>query len=120
MVQRSKDKPYYDLQKLYGRHPMGAPESQTFVEILKCYFDPDEARLAAAMSFDPEPEDLVAGRTIDVGHLEQFEGGELRCYKEGSDVYVRRPEEPPGKDAREDDDWVVWDDSFLESSRDES
>jgi nitrite reductase (NADH) small subunit len=38
---------------------------------------------------------------------------------EGSDVYVRRPEEPPGKDAREDDDWVVWDDSFLKSSRDE-
>jgi hypothetical protein len=39
-------------------------------------------------SFEPEPEDLVVGRTIDVGHLEQLEGCDLRCYREGSDVYV--------------------------------
>jgi len=39
-------------------------------------------------SFEPEPSDLVVGRTIDVGHLESFEGGDLRCYREGSDVFV--------------------------------
>jgi hypothetical protein len=61
-MQSGKDKPYHDLQKLYARHPVGAPESETFIEILKCYFDPDEARLAAAMSFEPEPEEVIARR----------------------------------------------------------
>lgn len=62
MTQSSKDKPYHDLQKVYARHPVGAPESETFIEILKCYFDPDEVRLAAAMSFEPEPEEVIARR----------------------------------------------------------
>jgi electron transport complex protein RnfB len=62
MVQRSKDKPYHDLHEIYARHPVGAPKSETFIEILKCYFDPDEARLAAAMSFEPEPEEVIARR----------------------------------------------------------
>ena len=62
MTQGSKDKPYCDLQKVYARHPLGAPESETFIEILKCYFDPDEARLAAAMTFEPEPEEVIARR----------------------------------------------------------
>ena len=51
MAQNSKDKPYHDLQRVYARHPLGAPESETFIEILKCYFDPDEARLAAARAW---------------------------------------------------------------------
>jgi len=62
MMQTGKDKPYHDLQKVYARHPFGAPESETFIEILKCYFDPDEARLAAAMTFEPEPEEAIARR----------------------------------------------------------
>ncbi|GAG22899.1 unnamed protein product, partial [marine sediment metagenome] len=62
MMQTGKDKPYHDLQKVYARHPFGAPESETFIEILKCYFDPDEARLAAAMTFEPEPEEVIARR----------------------------------------------------------
>jgi Fe-S-cluster-containing hydrogenase component 2 len=61
-MRSSKDKPYYDLQNIYARHPLGAPESETFIEILKCHFDPDEARLAAAMSFEPEPEEVIARR----------------------------------------------------------
>jgi Pyruvate/2-oxoacid:ferredoxin oxidoreductase delta subunit len=62
MMQSGKDKPYHDLQKVYARHPLGAPESETFIEILKCYCDPDEARLAAAMTFEPEPEEVIARR----------------------------------------------------------
>jgi len=62
MMRSSKDKPYHDLQKVYARHPLGAPESETFIEILKCYFDPDEARLAAAMCFEPEPEEAIVRR----------------------------------------------------------
>jgi Pyruvate/2-oxoacid:ferredoxin oxidoreductase delta subunit len=62
MMQSSKDKAYHDLQKVYARHPLGAPESETFIEILKCHFDPDEARLAAAMTFEPEDEEVIARR----------------------------------------------------------
>jgi Na+-translocating ferredoxin:NAD+ oxidoreductase subunit B len=62
MMQSSKDKAYHDLQKVYARHPLGAPESETFIEILKCHFDPDEARLAAAMTFEPEDEEAIARR----------------------------------------------------------
>ena len=62
MVLSSKERPYHDLQSVYARHPLGAPASETFIEILKHYFDPDEARLAAAMSFEPEPEEVVARR----------------------------------------------------------
>jgi hypothetical protein len=62
MMQSGKDKPYHDLQKVYARHPLGAPESETFIEILKCHFDPDEARLAAAMTFEPEPEEVIVRR----------------------------------------------------------
>ncbi|KKL89093.1 hypothetical protein LCGC14_1918110, partial [marine sediment metagenome] len=41
------DKAYQDLQRTYAGHPFGAPESQTFIEILKFYFEPEEAALAA-------------------------------------------------------------------------
>jgi len=61
-MQSRNDKTYHDLQKVYARHPLGAPESETFIEILKCYCDPDEARLAAAMTFEPEPEEVIARR----------------------------------------------------------
>jgi len=50
------DKAYHDLQRTYASHPFGAVESQTFIEILKFYFEPEEAALAAKMSFQPETE----------------------------------------------------------------
>jgi NAD-dependent dihydropyrimidine dehydrogenase PreA subunit len=56
------DKTYRDLQRTYASHPFGAPESQTFIEILKFYFEPEEAVLAARMSFQPEPEEVIARR----------------------------------------------------------
>jgi len=56
------DKPYQDLWRTYATHPFGALESQTFIEILKFYFEPDEAALAAKMSFQPEPEEVIAKR----------------------------------------------------------
>lgn len=63
-----KDKPYHELQKTYALHPLGAPPSETFIEILKFYFDPEEAGLAATMGFEPEPEEAIAkraGMTVD-------------------------------------------------------
>ncbi len=56
------DKPYQDLRRTYARHPFGAPESQTLTDILKFYFEPEEAALAARMSFQPEPEEVIAQR----------------------------------------------------------
>lgn len=56
------DKTYQDLQRTYANHPFGAPNSQTFIEILKFYFEPEEAVLAASMSFLPEPEEVIARR----------------------------------------------------------
>ena len=56
------DKPYQDLWRTYASHPLGAPESQTLIDILKFYFEPEEAALAAKMSFQPEPEEAIARR----------------------------------------------------------
>jgi hypothetical protein len=56
------DKPYRDLCHTYAAHPMGAPETHTFIEILKFYFLPEEAALAARMAFYPEPEEIIASR----------------------------------------------------------
>lgn len=56
------DKPYQDLWRTYADHPLGAPRSDTFIEILKFYFEPEEAALAARMGFQPEPEEVIAAR----------------------------------------------------------
>lgn len=59
---KAKDKPYHELQKTYASHPFGAPESDTFIDILRFYFEPEEAALAAHMGFQPEPEEVIARR----------------------------------------------------------
>ncbi len=56
------ERPYQQLQQTYAGHIFGAPESQTFIEILKFYFEPEEAALASMMAFQPEPEDVIAAR----------------------------------------------------------
>ena len=56
------DKAYTDLWRTYASHPLGAPESKTLTEILKFYFEPEEAALAAKMSFQAEPEEVIARR----------------------------------------------------------
>jgi Pyruvate/2-oxoacid:ferredoxin oxidoreductase delta subunit len=56
------DKAYTDLWHTYARHPLGAPESPTLTEILKFYFEPEEAALAAKMSFQAESEEVIAKR----------------------------------------------------------
>jgi len=58
----STEQPYQKLQRTYAGHVFGAPESQTFIDILKFYFEPEEAALAARMAFQPEPEDVIARR----------------------------------------------------------
>jgi Pyruvate/2-oxoacid:ferredoxin oxidoreductase delta subunit len=62
MVQVETDKPYRVLQKLFAGHPIGAPETDTFIEILKFHYEPEEAHLAAHMTWDLEPEEVIAKR----------------------------------------------------------
>ena len=57
-----KDKPYRALQKLFARHPLGAPDTETFIEILKFCYEPEEADIAAHMTWDLEPEEVIAKR----------------------------------------------------------
>jgi ferredoxin len=62
MVKMDGDKPYRALQQLFARHPIGAPDTDTFIEILKFCYEPEEAHLAAHMTWDLEPEEVIAKR----------------------------------------------------------
>ncbi|MDP2950329.1 MAG: 4Fe-4S binding protein [Chloroflexota bacterium] len=61
MVQHN-DKRYRELGKHFAKHPIGAAETETFMEILKFYYEPEEAHLAAHMTWDMEPEEVIAER----------------------------------------------------------
>jgi electron transport complex protein RnfB len=62
MAQTGNDKPYRALQQLFAQHPVGAPDTDTFTEILKFCYEPEEAHLAAHMTWDLEPEEVIAKR----------------------------------------------------------
>jgi hypothetical protein len=62
MVEIAQDKPYRELMQVFARHPIGCYESETFIEILKFYYEPEEAHLAAHMGWDLEPEEDIAKR----------------------------------------------------------
>lgn len=59
---RPQDKPYVELGSTFSRGAVGAPVSDTQVEILRMLFAPAEAHCAAALDFVPEPEEVIAGR----------------------------------------------------------
>ena len=59
---RPQDKPYVELGTTFSKGAVGAPVSDTQVEILRMLFNPDEARCAAALDFVPEPEEIIARR----------------------------------------------------------
>ncbi|MHB8156799.1 MAG: 4Fe-4S binding protein [Desulfocucumaceae bacterium] len=42
---------YHKLQELLGEHPIGAPRSEEFLEILRLLFHPDEVEIALSLSF---------------------------------------------------------------------
>ncbi len=62
MAQAYDDKPYRQLQKKFASHPIGAPETDTFLEILRFYYEPEEAHVASHMTWDMEPEEEIAKR----------------------------------------------------------
>jgi len=62
MVEIAQDKAYRELMQVFARHPIGCYENDTFIEILKFYYEPEEAHLAAHMAFELEPEEVIARR----------------------------------------------------------
>lgn len=57
-----QDRPYIELGTTFSRGAIGAPVTDTQVEILKMLFEADEAHLAASLDYVPEPEEVIAGR----------------------------------------------------------
>ncbi|MHB8916949.1 MAG: 4Fe-4S dicluster domain-containing protein [Desulfocucumaceae bacterium] len=53
---------YHRLRELIGAHPIGAPESEEFLEILKLLFRPDEVELAVLLDFKLKKAGEVAQR----------------------------------------------------------
>ncbi|MDP8256025.1 MAG: 4Fe-4S binding protein [Candidatus Alcyoniella australis] len=51
---------YEQLRQVLDAHPSSAPSSPAFDEILRILFSEDEAALAAAMSFRPQPVEKIA------------------------------------------------------------
>lgn len=45
---------YHQLRDKLGQHPVGAPKSEEFLEILKLLFEPDEAEVALHLDFNPK------------------------------------------------------------------
>ncbi len=59
---KPEDKPYVELGTTFSKGAIGAPVTDTQVEILRLLFDPDEAHLAASVDYLPEPEEVIAKR----------------------------------------------------------
>ena len=51
---------YRKLQQKLDQHPIGAPESEEFIEILKHLFKPEELDLALSLDFQPKPPEKIA------------------------------------------------------------
>ncbi|MCX5825364.1 MAG: 4Fe-4S binding protein [Deltaproteobacteria bacterium] len=51
---------YEKLRLLLDAHPSGAPKSESFDEILRLLFSPEEAAVAAAMGFSPRLAETIA------------------------------------------------------------
>lgn len=54
---------YHKLQELLNSHPVGAPRSEEFLEILKILFRPDEVELAVLLDFKLRKTSDVAEKT---------------------------------------------------------
>jgi Pyruvate/2-oxoacid:ferredoxin oxidoreductase delta subunit len=59
---KPEDKPYVELGTTFSKGAIGAPVTDTQVEILRMLFEPDEAHLAASIDYLPEPEEAIAKR----------------------------------------------------------
>jgi electron transport complex protein RnfB len=60
------DEVYEQLRQLLDRHPTGCPPAPEIIEILKAFFDEDEARVAMGLGFRPfKLEDIARRAGVD-------------------------------------------------------
>ena len=59
---KPEDRPYGELGATFSRAAIGAPVTDTQVEILRMLFSPRRRDCAAALDFVPEPEEIIATR----------------------------------------------------------
>lgn len=59
---KPEHKPYVELGTTFSRGVVGAPVTDTQVEILGMLFSPEEAHVAASLDYVPEPEEVIAKR----------------------------------------------------------
>ncbi len=59
---RPQDKPFVELGTTFSRGAIGAPVTDTQIEILRMLFEPEEAHLAASLDYQAEPEEVIAKR----------------------------------------------------------
>ncbi len=59
---KPQDKPFVELGTTFSRGAIGAPVTDTQVEILGMLFSADEAHVAAALDYVAEPEEVIAKR----------------------------------------------------------
>ena len=55
---------YEELQKILDSHPSTAPKTDSFMEILRILFTPEEAHIARHMSFKARPADRYCPGSI--------------------------------------------------------
>lgn len=92
---------YRSLQKVLDLHPMGAPEDEDFLEILRELFTPEEAALASTMSFSLAGADEIAEkakmpmkRAILILEAMADKGAILCVKREGKPRYALVPPMP--------------------------
>jgi NAD-dependent dihydropyrimidine dehydrogenase PreA subunit len=92
---------YETLREILDAHPSGAPKSKAFDEILRFLFTPEEAELAAHMSFTPTPaEDIASAAGIPVDEAEyllEFMADKaviFSCEKDGALLFGLLPTVP--------------------------
>lgn len=92
---------YHQLRDKLGQHPVGAPGSEEFLEILKILFQPDEVAVAVHLDFSPRAAAVVApeaglSETVTSARLEAMadRGAILAKHAEGGSVYSLLPNYP--------------------------
>jgi len=80
---------YEKLRQLLDAHPTGAPESESFNEILRFLFTPEEAELALKMSFRPMEAPAIAERA---GMEPEKTAGMLEAMADKAIIYCREKE----------------------------
>ncbi|HSW35594.1 MAG TPA: 4Fe-4S binding protein, partial [Candidatus Limnocylindrales bacterium] len=80
---------YHRLSDKLSRHPVGAPKSKEFLEILQLLFKPDEVQVAVCLDFFPKAATAVAA---EVGASEADIAARLETMAERGSILAKKTE----------------------------